>query len=102
TALTDPLWSPDGRELFFGQRVGGLSSVSIATQPSFTSGNPAPVTREGFLPIGFHLLPRSYDVTPDGKRFVSSLRRSQTDTAAPQIHIVINWFEELKARVPTK
>ena len=64
-----PLWSPDGRELFFltvdGQQIQG---VTIDTAPALTIG-PARVLAEGnFLPsLGPE---RPYDVTPDGQAFV--------------------------------
>tara|TARA_Y100000588_G_scaffold391794_1_gene501514 strand:+ start:1540 stop:1689 length:150 start_codon:yes stop_codon:yes gene_type:complete len=38
-----------------------------------------------------------YDVTPDDQRFVV-LRRDDEDTST-EVVFVINWFEELKARV---
>lgn len=43
------------------------------------------------------LEPRSWDVAPQGDFFVSLERRDP-----PRLHVVLNWFEELKQRVPTK
>jgi hypothetical protein len=48
---------------------------------------------------------RNNDITLDGKRFLGVVIAGQTASgasAAPQIQVVLNWFEELKARVPTK
>ena len=47
----------------------------------------------------------NYDVTADGQRFVVTVPAQELTgpdeaTAFQQIHIVLNWFEELKARVP--
>ncbi len=42
----------------------------------------------------------NYDVTPDGQRFVMVQARGQQEEAT-QINVVLNWFEELKQRVPT-
>jgi hypothetical protein len=47
---------------------------------------------------------RSYDVSADGKRFLmikeaSSLNPQSTATA-PSLVVVLNWAEELKARLP--
>lgn len=46
---------------------------------------------------------RHYDVSPDGKRFLL-LMDAETATGAkpapPEIHLVLNWAEELKAKVP--
>ena len=44
---------------------------------------------------------RGSDKTPDGQRFLMIKDREQA-TAITQINIVLNWFEELKKRVPTK
>ena len=39
----------------------------------------------------------SYDVAPDGQHFVLSVLNP--DASAKEIHIVLNFFEELKAKV---
>ncbi len=45
-----------------------------------------------------------YDITADGKRFLMVFPADQadsvTETAAERINIVLNWFEDLKERVP--
>ncbi|MCI0423329.1 MAG: hypothetical protein L0387_09395 [Acidobacteria bacterium] len=42
----------------------------------------------------------NYDVTPDGQRFIM-LKSGDKPASAAQINVVLNWFEELKRRVPT-
>jgi len=67
-------------------------------------GTPVP------LPIDGTIHPqsqRNYDVTPDGKQLIVVLpaqaaRSDPTRRAAVQINVVLNWFEELKARAPQK
>jgi hypothetical protein len=47
---------------------------------------------------------RNWDVAPDGKHFVQvvgSIGDAEAG-AGGQIHVVLNWFQELKARVPVK
>ena len=78
-------------------------AVSVTTRPTFTFGNPVVVTTP-FVDRGPGL-ERNYDITLDGKRFLGVVAAGQTTSgapAAPQIQVVLNWFEELKARVPTK
>jgi len=41
----------------------------------------------------------NYDVTTDGQRFLM-LKGNEQGPAATQINVVLNWFEELKAKVP--
>lgn len=49
------------------------------------------------------LADRTYDIAPDGQPFLMIKEAEQTaEASAPgQIHVVLNWFEELNARVPT-
>jgi serine/threonine-protein kinase len=93
-----PLWSRDGGTLFFTP-PGQLQSVTITTQPSFVSGNPTSLPR-GFLVTGTGT-PRTYDILPDG-RFIGLIDSAATAQAnvAPSQVLVLNWFEELKQRVP--
>ena len=108
-----PLWSRDGSELFYRRTVrsvggtlqgrligqGALKSVDIATEPDFTFGNEKTLPMEGFIVVGSY---RDYDITPDGRQFLMVFPATQAESSArPQINIVLNWFEELKARVPT-
>lgn len=49
----------------------------------------------------------NYDVTPDGKQLLivlpaESSQRDSKRRASPQIDVVLNWFEELRARAPVK
>ena len=46
---------------------------------------------------------RMYDVSPDGQRFLK-IKEGATDQKAPPPSLVVveHWFEELKAKVPTK
>jgi len=47
----------------------------------------------------------SWDITPDGKRFLmmkEGVASGKPAEALRKINIVVNWFEELKARVPVK
>ena len=40
----------------------------------------------------------NFDVSPDGQRFLMV----KDDSASGRLNIVLNWFEELKARVPVR
>jgi dipeptidyl aminopeptidase/acylaminoacyl peptidase len=99
-----PLWSPDGKELFW-RLAGGLRVVSVTTQPRFAVGSPVALPLGGLTSSGIGASsPRRYDMTPDGRilGIVSSTQTPSGVVAAPEIQVVLNWFEELKARVPTK
>ena len=99
-----PVWSRQGRELV-SQPPGGQWAVqTITTEPSFAFSPPVGVSRGGAITTGGTAAWRNYDTTPEGRILgVISAGQSLTTVAArPQIQVVINWFEELKARVPTK
>lgn len=42
--------------------------------------------------------PRSYDASRDGERFL--MLRLPPVEASPRIKVVLNWFDELRAKVP--
>jgi serine/threonine-protein kinase len=102
-----PLWSPNGRQIFyieappgvqFGVVLGPLMSVDVRTESGITYAN---ATRlfESVLVSGN----KPYDVTPDGSRFV--VLRPAGDAGGktapnPEIRVTLNWFEELRQRVP--
>jgi Tol biopolymer transport system component len=94
----EPLWNSNGRELFY--RTGDkMMAVGIDTRPSFSAGKPRLLFEGKYQPPPF--TSPNYDVTSDGQRFLM-LKPSEAGEAAPtQINVVLNWFEELKRRVPT-
>jgi serine/threonine-protein kinase len=88
----DPVWGPEGRELFYLQ-TDKMMAVRVETGPEFRF-QPPEVLFEG----GYYLGRRpNYDVGPDG-RFL--MIKEEESEAAP-INVVLNWFEELKRLVPT-
>ena len=94
---TEPVWNPSGREVFY--RSGGkMMAVDVAMQPSFSAGKPRMLFEGPHLSIQTTI--PSYDVSPDGQRFLM-LKPTEQTQATTQINIVQNWFEELKRRVPT-
>ena len=96
---TEPAWNPNGRELFY--RSGDMMmAVDVKTKPSFTLGKPRVLFKGQYSPTPATL--PNYDVSPDGQRFLM-LKASEQEAAAPtQINVVLNWFEELKRRVPVR
>jgi Tol biopolymer transport system component len=103
----EPVWAPSGRELFY-RHAGKLLAVRIdETASSLTVGAPTRVFDDPYRldTGGAQGGVANYDISPDGRRFVmvEEPRASTSGApAAPQIQVVLNWTEELKARVPTK
>ena len=97
----DPLWSADGKELLWAGD-GGFHFVSVTTQPSFAISDP--VVARGTLALIGPSVARTFDVTPAGK-LIGTVAPESARTAAPVpaiFHVVLNWFSELKTRVPTQ
>jgi len=76
-----------------------MMAVDIATQPGFSVGKPRVLFEGRYEPTPATF--PNYDVSPDGQHFLM-LKPAEASEAAPtQINVVLNWFEELKQRVPT-
>ena len=105
-----PLWSADGTELFFRLRrdialPAQLMGLDVSTAGAFTFRNPRQVPIQGALMFANY---RDFDLMPDGERFVMIVPAARTATSPDEpdsppgarTDVVLNWVEELKARVP--
>ena len=95
---TAPVWARTGRELFYLDESNTLMAVPVETSgPQFSSGRPTKVFDTKYSGDFY-----SYDVTPDGLRFLMMKESNAGDRSQPSMVVVLNWFEELKRRVPTQ
>jgi len=95
TGGVGPRWSPDGRELFFF-RGDTLMVIPVSTGASFRLlGSPRAVLRAPDM--AFNDLSPDYAISPDGSRFL--FVTDNADAAPKEIHVVLNFFEELRERV---
>ncbi len=93
---TEPAWGHNG-EIFY--RSGDkMIAVETTTQPTFSADKPKVLFVGHYVPS--LLTNTNYDVSPNGQRFVMIKEDEQAATAT-QINVVLNWFEELKQKVPT-
>ena len=95
---TIPIWSRSGRDLFYSND-GQLWAVEIETKPTLNWQDPVALfdTPWPLSTVGF----ANYDVSPDGQRFVFVQPMGAKSEDQPhEIRVVLNWFEELKAKVP--
>jgi serine/threonine-protein kinase len=105
TGGTTPIWERSGKELFYRDGTNAVTSVPIQTTPTFRAGTPTRLFAGSYVvapqpDVGL----RTYDVSSDGQRFLmikGNTAGDQTSTPASMV-VVLNWIEELKARVPMK
>jgi eukaryotic-like serine/threonine-protein kinase len=99
----NPVWSPDGRELFYTSTTppDAVMVVAVDTQTTFRPGTPR-LLLQGAYDYGVGPQGRAFDIAPDGRFLMLKERAGTTGTSAAQIMVVQNWLEELKRRLPTK
>jgi hypothetical protein len=77
-----PVWSHDGKELFYLSADGTPIGVAVKTGATFQAGAPKPVF-ETRMPVL-----SDFDITPDGRRFLMVYRPEATNV---QMTVVVNW-----------
>ena len=76
----------------------GRLTVVVQADPILTFTNPVAVPR-GFGEAN-PTRPRSFDSMPDGRIVGVGTAGQVIGPGASELRVVVNWFEELKARVP--
>jgi Tol biopolymer transport system component len=98
-----PVWRRDGRELFYvtGGEPRHMIVIDVRPGADFSAGTPRvlfdlPVElMTSAFPIA------GYDASKDGGRFLFVREVRGVPPSPPsQMHVILNWFEELKAKVP--
>jgi Protein kinase domain/WD40-like Beta Propeller Repeat len=91
-----PVWA--GRELFYLDGRGAMMSVAVEGTDSFKAGNPTKLFDTQYAQPGPW---RAHDVAPDGKRFImiKDAKVAAQPVSQPGMVVVLNWTEELKARL---
>ena len=91
----EPRWSRAGGELFF-TRGYQMLSVTVTANPDLEISAPQPLFEKAFERGSTNTYARPYyDVAPDGRFLMVS------DRPTTEFKLVLNWFEELKQRLPT-
>jgi eukaryotic-like serine/threonine-protein kinase len=96
---TRPLWSRDGRELFYLDAERRMTVVAVQAQSNFSVGLPTMLFDTRSLSLAG--IGRNFDVSPDGTRFLM-VKDLPVPAEAKRLIVVQNWFEDLKRLVPVK
>jgi serine/threonine protein kinase/Tol biopolymer transport system component len=98
---TAPVWARSGAELFFSGADGTIQGVRVDRSPTWRSSTPTTVVQGSYYLPGPGTVPaRTFDVSPDGKRFLMIKDSGSEAPSPPALIIVEHWFEELKRLVP--
>ncbi len=95
---TEPVWSRDGRELFYRRDRQYFSVTTTRAGDQLRVGRPQRLFEGDFVVAS--LIPGfpSYDVAPDGQRFIMVARAG--DTPRPtRLDVVLGWVQELDQRL---
>jgi Tol biopolymer transport system component/tRNA A-37 threonylcarbamoyl transferase component Bud32 len=93
---SEPMWTQGGRELVYREAD---KVMAVTIDPASGASGPPRMLFSGPYPSNQGWTrPRSYDVTPDGQRFL--MMKLPGEQARPRIMVVLNWFEELRVKVP--
>ena len=95
-----PVWSRNGRELFFRTVDGQIMVASYTVKgDSFVADKPRVWSEKKIADLG--LLP-NYDLAPDGKRIVALMSVGTPEDQKAQSHVIFleNFFDEVRRKVP--
>jgi serine/threonine-protein kinase len=91
----EPLWSRDGRELFF-QKGAQLMAVTVTPGAEWSASQPHVVSEGRFLTASNGNT--SWSINKDGTRFLR-IQLVEPERAITHVDLVLNWFSELQQRV---
>ncbi len=95
----EPVWARDGRKLFFRSAESVMEASVTSTSP-LEFAAPKVLFRDTFTRTQ-GTAHTHFDVAPDG-RFLMIENPNQGTIGRQEIHIVLNWVEELKRLAPVK
>ena len=94
-----PVWARSQRELFYLDADSALTSIPVSTGGAFSAGTQVKIASTRYFSAN---QARSYDVTPDGSRFlfIKGVAVTQNPATTPvSLIVTLNWFEEIRARL---
>ena len=81
-----PVWSRDGRELFYRASDGYIMAVPVGAGSDFEPGVPVPLFKPGAAVSGIGV-GTFYDVAPDGRFLINMF----VERTSPPATVVLNW-----------
>ena len=95
---------PRGQELVYVAPSGAVMSLAVPSGSSWGATTPKLLVKDGYYTIALDPI-RTYDVSPDGQRFLlikQDRSAPQTAAASDSVVVVLTWAEELERLAPLK
>ena len=91
-----PMWAKDSRRLFFTDETDKVLSATVSATPAVTVSTP--VLAYDLKKLRVNRL--EWDIMPDGRLLAIQKGEDEDDVLA--YNVVLNWFDELRAKAPVK
>ena len=93
------MWSRNGKELFYLDTNNFLVTAPIVLKPTFSVGQSKRVFERQYLNGGA----RSYDISPDGRRFlmIKDIERTNIGDQPTHLVVVLNWLTKIQQAAAT-
>ncbi len=82
-------WARNGKELFYVAPDNTMMSVEVETSGAFHAGTPRPLFQTDMLDTGIRTGPISWDLAPDGQRF---LIITPSSDVVSSVTVEMNWW----------
>jgi serine/threonine-protein kinase len=92
----EPVWAPNGKAIYYRDGT-SVVAVPVQTEGGFSLGRAQSLFEDVYVTDSNC---RSYDIHPDGKRFLM-MKEVEEEVPLTELIVVENWFEDLKRRAPT-
>ena len=95
-----PYWSPKGDQLILNVGAGTSVIIPVVTMPAVAFGQPIEFPRQGRTEGDPATIRRNVDSMPDGQHIIGVTNGGSDAARTAQINIVLNWFEEVRQKIP--
>jgi serine/threonine-protein kinase len=102
---TEPIWTANGRELLYRSFTSsglGFFSAAIRSLSPFRVDTPRLLFEAKFGDYDSTTPTRGWDVSADGQRFLLVKPVGPAEKPVNEMHVVLNWAEELERLAPAK
>jgi Tol biopolymer transport system component len=83
-----PRWRRNGKELFYISPDWKMMAVPVSSRPTLQAGTPQPLFDTEMVDTGIRTGPMSWDISPDGNRFLI-ISENSVDTSS--LNVILNW-----------